>query len=184
MDAKVVLDTLNKYWNSKDDEMTENHVRHMNPPPKSPPSDEWVLQGAQLAWARMKVVPKNLPSAQRLQMTHSGLLKMFQLTQKCQPTLRRDHDVIMLDEAQDSNDCIADIVLRQTDNGCGVILVGDPHQMIYSFRGARDHITRTRSTKTLNLTQVLSIVAWRCSGFLGHDRTYHILKEVSRTLYL
>lgn len=59
-----------------------------------------------------------------LGMTHAGYLKLFQLSGKL---LGRTYDVIMLDEAQDSNPCIADIVLREA--GCGRILVGDSHQV-------------------------------------------------------
>ena len=59
-----------------------------------------------------------------LGMTHAGYLKLFQLSRAC---LSRTYDVIMLDEAQDSNPCIASIVLRET--GCARILVGDSHQV-------------------------------------------------------
>ncbi|CAM9811796.1 unnamed protein product, partial [Sphacelaria rigidula] len=57
-------------------------------------------------------------------MTHAGYLKIFQLQA---PSLGRSgYDVIMLDEAQDCNPCIASIVLRETK--CARILVGDSHQ--------------------------------------------------------
>lgn len=59
-----------------------------------------------------------------LGMTHAGYLKLFQLSRPC---LSRVYDVIMLDEAQDSNPCIASIVLRET--ACARILVGDSHQV-------------------------------------------------------
>ena len=59
-----------------------------------------------------------------LDMTHAGYLKLFQLGRKL---LGRSYDVIMLDEAQDSNPCIANIVLRET--GCARIMVGDSHQV-------------------------------------------------------
>ena len=62
-------------------------------------------------------------AAAALGMTHAGYLKLFQLSR---PILGRTYDVIMLDEAQDSNPCIASIVLRET--GCARILVGDSHQ--------------------------------------------------------
>ncbi|CAN0284445.1 unnamed protein product [Hapterophycus canaliculatus] len=58
-----------------------------------------------------------------LGMTHAGYLKLFQLSRPC---LGRTYDVIMLDEAQDSNPCIANIVLRETASAR--ILVGDSHQ--------------------------------------------------------
>lgn len=49
------------------------------------------------------------------------------------------YDVIMFDEAQDANPCMATIVLRQQRkefNPAGLIVVGDPYQRIYGFRGA------------------------------------------------
>jgi F-box protein 18 (helicase) len=66
-------------------------------------------------------------------MTDAGYLKLYQLSR---PKLHLDFEVLMLDEAQDAAPVMADIVLQQT--GCAKILVGDPHQEIYSFMGARD----------------------------------------------
>jgi len=79
---------------------------------------------AQLLWAKMSDL-KDLS----VKMTHSGYLKLYQLSR---PDLSRDYDIILLDEAQDSNPTVADVVLRQS---CPKILVGDSHQAIYSFIG-------------------------------------------------
>lgn len=46
---------------------------------------------------------------------------------------------------------IADIVLSQT---CGIILVGDPHQQIYTFRGAVNTLYSMPHTHVYYLTQV------------------------------
>ncbi|OQY50325.1 MAG: hypothetical protein B6230_06520 [Desulfobacteraceae bacterium 4572_89] len=51
------------------------------------------------------------------------------------------YDCILLDEAQGINPVTAAIVFAQTrtdqnPNPCSIILVGDGHQQIYSFRGA------------------------------------------------
>lgn len=48
-----------------------------------------------------------------------------------------------------------DIVLSQT---CGVILVGDPHQQIYSFRGAVNTLYTVPHTHIYYLTQVRACV--------------------------
>ena len=45
----------------------------------------------------------------------------------------------------------SDILLRQR---CAKILVGDPHQQIYAFRGARNALQEVESTHTFYLTQV------------------------------
>jgi len=75
---------------------------------------------------------------------HDGYLKLYQLSK---PVL--NYDVILLDEAQDINPVIADIVLSQD---IARIVVGDSHQQIYSFRGARNVMDKVRATKTLYLT--------------------------------
>lgn len=69
-------------------------------------------------------------------MTHAGYLKLFQLYPH--KDLHQCFNVVMLDEAQDSNDCTVDIVLQAKEKGCGVIMVGDPHQvgvLVRTLRG-------------------------------------------------
>lgn len=65
--------------------------------------------------------------------THDYYLKKFQID--------RDkiykYDIVMLDEAQDSNDVIIDIMEYKFPNARKII-VGDTHQQIYSWRGARN----------------------------------------------
>lgn len=77
----------------------------------------------QLYWA--DIINQNKPTV----FTHDTYLKLYQLTK---PVL--NYEVIYLDEAQDSNPCTLDIVLRQRH--AQIILVGDPHQAIYEWRGA------------------------------------------------
>ena len=86
-------------------------------------------------------------------MLHDGYLKLYQLSN---PVL--DFDCILLDEAQDINPVTAAIVLAQARSGHGrrpasIILVGDSHQQIYSFRGARDTLKKIKTTKTMYLTR-------------------------------
>lgn len=110
---------------------------------RAPPvENDKILEWAAMAWAEMQsTAPTGVQgggggggswgsgngnwraATVTLGMTHAGYLKIFQLSR---PTLGRTYDVIMLDEAQDSNPCIASIVLRET--GCARILVGDSHQ--------------------------------------------------------
>jgi F-box protein 18 (helicase) len=77
-------------------------------------------------------------------MLHDGYLKLYQLSN---PIL--DFDCVLLDEAQDTNPVTARIVLSQP---CPKILVGDPHQQIYSFRGARDAMQRITAGRIMYLT--------------------------------
>lgn len=68
-------------------------------------------------------------------MTHDTYLKLFQMTNPTfiNPKTKTIYDFILYDEAQDSNDCTIDLLLKQDTTK---IFVGDPYQQIYQFRGA------------------------------------------------
>lgn len=61
--------------------------------------------------------------------THDGYLKLYQMSN---PELH--YRRILLDEAQDSNPAVINIVSNQ--ERAGKVIVGDPNQQIYAFRGA------------------------------------------------
>ncbi|MEA1987820.1 MAG: UvrD-helicase domain-containing protein [Pseudomonadota bacterium] len=84
----------------------------------------------------------------RVKMVHDGYLKLYQLTD---PLL--DYDCILVDEAQDSNPVILYILSRQRAR---LIMVGDPHQSIYAFRGAVNAFSMLEPSKVLYLT-----ASWR-----------------------
>jgi hypothetical protein len=67
-------------------------------------------------------------------MTHGGHLKLYHLSR---PSLVDKFDCILLDEAQDASAVVLDLVLKQA---CPLIIVGDPHQQIYSFAGTRSAV--------------------------------------------
>ncbi|KAK6314861.1 hypothetical protein J4Q44_G00143900 [Coregonus suidteri] len=75
----------------------------------------------------------------------NGYLKLWHLQR---PTLDK-YDVIFIDEAQDCTPAIMDIMLPQH---CGKILVGDPHQQIYTFRGAVNALNLVEHTHLYYLT--------------------------------
>ena len=98
-------------------------------------------------------------------------MKQFQLAR---PVLADwfQYDVLLLDEAQDMNPAMLDVCLHQVDllllplsllllliQDRPKIVVGDPHQQIYSFRGAVSALALveehpdTRVRRTLYLTQ-------------------------------
>jgi F-box protein, helicase, 18 len=63
-----------------------------------------------------------------------------------------------LDEAQDINPVTSAFVLAQAKRHgprepVSILLVGDSHQQIYSFRGAKDTLKKIKTSKTLYLTQ-------------------------------
>ena len=98
------------------------------------------VEMADMIWDSMKSLrPRTLP------MTHDGYLKLYQLSG---PELRFDY--ILLDEAQDTTPCVWDIVKNQH---CKKIVVGDPHQAIYGWRGAIDALKLVKGAENLYLSQ-------------------------------
>merc|ERR1719319_1314720 len=85
----------------------------------------------------------------------TSAMKKFQLARPCL-TDWFQYDVLLLDEAQDMNPAMLDVCLHQDRPK---VVVGDPYQQIYSFRGAVNALalveehTETRVVRTLYLTQ-------------------------------
>jgi F-box protein 18 (helicase) len=118
--AELLVQTLERYMVSADESIDIDHV-----PSELALSDrQQFAAAARRLWNDMQDEDRSTP------LPHDGYLKIYQLGR---PVLWRRHDVILLDEAQDTNPVTADIVLRQR---CGKVLVGDRHQSIYGFRGS------------------------------------------------
>lgn len=138
--------TLEAFWCSAAECVQAQHFRSKRRTATSggiADHKKWVLQTAGAAWEWMQTPDGGLP------MTFAGLVKLFQLKQKATPDLGDFFDVIMLDEAQDINDCMADIVLGQKK--ARIILVGDRHQV--GARKCKVYCVRPRS--------VFTVTAWR-----------------------
>lgn len=125
--ATLILRCLENWMNSADVCILEKHC-----PPDTLGRFEKgfetrIVEAAESLWRDMQQGDEKTP------MTHSGYLKLYQLSK---PSLR--FDTIMLDEAQDTNPVTLDILRRQQEAGARFILVGDPFQQIYSWRGAED----------------------------------------------
>jgi F-box protein 18 (helicase) len=118
--AELLVQTLASYMVSADDSIALEHV----------PADLALSDRQQFAGAARRLWTDMMDEGKSTPLPHDGYLKIYQLTR---PVLWRRHDVILLDEAQDTNPVTADIVLRQR---CGKVLVGDRHQSIYGFRGS------------------------------------------------
>jgi F-box protein, helicase, 18 len=84
------------------------------------------------------------PQDGRVPMLHDGYLKLYQLSR---PRLR--FDVILLDEAQDTNPVTLAILAEQP---CARVFVGDPHQQIYQFRHATNAMAAAGTWDELALT--------------------------------
>ena len=139
--ATLIMRTLENWHNSADDHIEEKHV-----PPDSLGRFERgfepkIVDGADYLWRQMRRNDDKMP------MTHSGYLKLYQLSKP-----RLGFDLIMLDEAQDTNPVTFDIIRQQRELGCRILVCGDPYQQIYSWRGAQDALDMI-DCPTLYLTQ-------------------------------
>ncbi|KAG7261818.1 hypothetical protein CRUP_022174 [Coryphaenoides rupestris] len=105
------------------------------------------VKDCEVIWTKMKDLNETAKGA--FFMTHDGYLKLWQL-QEPKPCLWYQYDVIFIDEAQDCNPAIMDVLLAQR---CAKVLVGDPHQQIYTFRGAVNALHTAPHTHIFYLTQ-------------------------------
>lgn len=126
----AVKDTVNRFEYSAEKEITSKHVSFA--PVGSLMQDKsfnrseyeaTVVAYARLLW-KLRINP-----ASPILATHDTYLKLYQLSK---PDLSA-YEVVYLDEAQDTNDCVIDIVSNLKSK---IVLVGDPHQQIYSWRGS------------------------------------------------
>ncbi|MEJ6002749.1 3'-5' exonuclease [Paucibacter soli] len=125
--AKAVLDVVNNFIYSADDEISSKHIGH-----GFGGNQDLILDRGRELWECMQSFPSEPTFNERIKMTHDGYLKMYALSN---PDLSEDYDIILLDEAQDSNPVTSGLVLGQK---CTRVLVGDTHQSIYRYRGSTD----------------------------------------------
>ncbi|NXC42780.1 FBH1 helicase, partial [Penelope pileata] len=148
--GKTVSQTLENFFASSDEEICQEHTpnwfknTHGERRLVSPEEKRINVEEAKEIWRNMKNLDADVEKKYKI--TCDGYLKLWQLSK---PQLS-GYDAIFVDEAQDCTPAIVDIVLSQT---CGVILVGDPHQQIYSFRGAVNTLYMVPHTHIYYLTQ-------------------------------
>lgn len=129
--VRQVQETLNNYLVSADDHIGIAHcpvaksasARHMR-------AAEQILSATRRLWAAMCDV--NDTTAPQI---HDGYFKLWALSR---PDLSRRFDVVLADEAQDTNPVLAGVLAHWANLGMGVVVCGDGHQMLYRFRGAID----------------------------------------------
>lgn len=137
IDAGHTLEVVTNFLCSTDKEITDQHLLGVS---LQPGSTGPIVDAARKTWAMMQdgsnlVVP----------IPHDGYLKLYQMSD---PVINR-YDILMMDEAQDSNPVTLDIVTRQR---CGKVFVGDDHQSIYGFRKSVNALDRINADETLYLT--------------------------------
>ncbi|XP_043739459.1 F-box DNA helicase 1 isoform X3 [Cervus elaphus] len=148
--AKLVCKTLENFFASADEELTIDHVpiwcknsQGQRVMVEQSEKLNGVLEASRL-WDNMRKLGECKEEAYH--MTHDGYLKLWQLSKP----LLASFDAIFVDEAQDCTPAIMNIVLSQP---CGKIFVGDPHQQIYTFRGAVNALFTVPHTHVFYLTQ-------------------------------
>lgn len=185
--TRLALGTVQRFCQSADDELTEKHLpqmpgtpgmaelgrMHEQIPALRAVGEHQVAAAVLAAWeeglrVRRDLAAAVLPIARRawadirdpegraVRFEHDHYLKMWQLTH---PVL--SYDVVMLDEAQDSNPVTADIVTSQTGQR---IAIGDGCQQLYAWRGAVDALTTWPADVRLYLTQ-----SWRFGEAVAHE---------------
>jgi superfamily I DNA/RNA helicase len=83
-------------------------------------------------------------------MTHDFYLKYFYLSQR----IENKYDIVLLDEAQDTNEIMIEIINKKFPNARRII-VGDHNQAIYAWRGAvnaMEVFEKLENAKKLSLT--------------------------------
>ena len=141
-DAVMVIRTIENFCNSADNDISAMHIAKDFLKRHKTGGGSQLIDAAKKVWSIMKQGEN-----QDMPMTHSGYLKLFQLQFPNLP-----YNLILLDEAQDTNSVTQKLIMDQVRLGSEVILVGDENQSIYSWRGAVNALTKIKAP-TLYLTQ-------------------------------
>lgn len=103
-----------------------------------------VSESAQSLWNRMQ-------SDRQFPVTHDVYLKAWEMDGDFS-----GRDLVLFDEAQDANPVMISVLKKMHAAGSQVVLVGDPHQAIYGWRGAVDAMHAFPDFTQLSLTE-----SWR-----------------------
>ena len=86
----------------------------------------------------------------KLKPTHGFYLKYYYLLLSTGQIPQFNYDIVMLDEAQDTNEVTLGIF--ESISAKTKIYVGDEHQQIYSFRGSKNALDKIKTDKKLYLS--------------------------------
>ncbi|WP_307839154.1 UvrD-helicase domain-containing protein [Streptomyces sp. MBT97] len=127
---RMALDTIERFCHSADEGLVQKHVPQYDGLRKARGEVvKLVLPVARAAWESLQ------RDDSVLNLSHDHYLKMWALSKPSIPT-----DVVLLDEAQDTNDVLSAVLLAQEH--AQRIAVGDSAQQIYSWRGANDALQK------------------------------------------
>ena len=137
--VRYAIDSVKNFLNSNQQFFHPTHCPGIDINHQNRVNKVEVIELAKKIWKRMT------DREEEVGMVHDGYLKLYQLEKRELP-----YDVILFDECQDSNPVTTDLVLRQSH--ALRVLVGDPHQQIYTFRGAVNAFERVEADRTYFLT--------------------------------
>ena len=152
--ASMVQDTIFKFEISSDPMLNMGHVFEAEVPSEL---SDVVFSAAQMYWSDILDPDGKMPFA------FNEMKKLWSMSKPdfsgTDAGVDRPIDVVMLDEAQDTNDAVGSVVLNQAIQ---VIMVGDPDQAIYQFNGAKDQLQNAVAPYRLPLTE-----SWRYGPEIG-----------------
>ncbi|SLH44005.1 UvrD-helicase domain-containing protein [Mycobacteroides abscessus] len=151
--ARIALEAVDRFCYSSDYEITTAHIPYQN---AITGDDHDALATVVLRYAR-RAWEDIVDPAGRLRFVPDHYLKMWALTD---PVLRTE--VIMLDEAQDSNPLIANLVRNQSH--AQQIICGDSNQSMYEWRGAVDALAQWEADAVLYLSK-----SWRFGPAIAEE---------------
>lgn len=161
--ARLAADTIERFCNSDHIRITEKdvHIPVVGPGEVAiEAARSYIARLAQVLWRRAIMRNSNL----RFTMNYA-----FKLV--AEGGKDYGYDVVIIDEAQDSNNATMKFLKNQ--KGAQGILIGDPAQSLYAWRGATDQILRHKGEK-LYLTQSFRFgdaVAEEAMKHLPHTET-------------
>lgn len=165
--ARIAVETVTQFCYSADEDITSTHVPHQHG-----------IVGSAHAALAAAVVPYALrawadinDADGLLKFQHDHYLKMWALMR---PVLSAD--VVMLDEAQDSNPVVAQLVQQQSH--AQRIAVGDSNQSMYEWRGACDALGTWDADEVLYLSR-----SWRFGQIIA-DEANRWLQQIDTPLRL
>lgn len=162
----IVATTLRRFCQSDSRTVSEFHVPLV--PGLAAEHQEfaykWAPDAAIDVWDRMTDPNDDLP------MGHDGYLKLWALGQP-----RLQCDFLMVDEAQDLNPVLIGVVRNQDAQ---LVAVGDSHQQIYEWRGARDALVilpghEARLTRSFRFGDAIAAAANEVLAAMGERFPLH-----------
>ncbi len=143
--GRLVNEALRYFCYSADHEIGGQHI------PYQPGADMEVIRTTLLpyvkkAWADVIRTDDQGDGRIGIKNFHDIYLKLWQLSEP-----KMQGDIAMIDEAQDTNACVASIFNSQ--DHMQLVMVGDSNQQIYGWRGAEDAMEKFQAQREVLLSQ-------------------------------